>query len=98
MVEIFALYILCRNIGRILRRKGIHPTKHQLLAVFPWIAFEFLAAVLLAASGAALDASQYPVLLLAGIASIPVSFRIARLAEPPHRPATPAPAQPAPNP
>jgi hypothetical protein len=86
MVELFGLFITCRNIGRILRRKGIRPTRYQILAVVLWFGFEFLVMQALAAAGVQITPGVYLVGLVAGVASIPVSFGIARGAQPPYRP------------
>jgi hypothetical protein len=46
MLEIIALIILTKGIGRLAEKKGLKPGRWQLYTVLAWIAGEFLGAVL----------------------------------------------------
>ena len=42
VIEIFALYRMCRYLGRMLRSKGRNPLGWQFLLVMLWFLFEFI--------------------------------------------------------
>ena len=79
MVELFALWTVCRNIGRIARSRGVYARPFQARAVALWFVFEFAAialGLLVGLSGALL----YIVAVIGAFASLPISFNVVRSA------------------
>src|SRR5687768_14092852 len=80
VAEIFAIYILCRNIGRIVRPGGKSAMRYQFLAALLWFLFEILAALFAVHALQAQGAAVYLIAFIGALASIPLTFHIARSA------------------
>lgn len=79
MIELIALYIVCKNIGKIARSRRVPAGRYQLIAVALWIAFEFAGAVIGVLLGGEGIGLALPA-LLAACCSLPLSFMIVRRA------------------
>jgi hypothetical protein len=81
MVEFIALYIVCKNIGVIVRARGARAHPYQVRAVILWFVFEFACAFIAAAIG--MDGILiYIAAFVGALLSLPLSFSSARAARP----------------
>ncbi len=81
MVEIFALYVICKNIGVITRARGVMPQRYQVRAIAYWFLFEFTGAFIAVMMG--FDGIFGYLAALAGaLLSIHFSYSAARAATP----------------
>lgn len=88
MLEIIALYYLCKGMGKVLRNKGRNPLFMQIAVVICWFGSMFMSAfiygiilVILQGPNAAEEPGLilYPIMLLAALFSQAVLFGIAYL-------------------
>jgi len=82
MIEIFLMVKLVRSIGNLLRTKGRSPGGYQFLAVFLWIACEFIGSAIGVAAD--LGAGTYGLALIGAATGAGLAWTIASAAAPGH--------------
>ncbi|MEZ6102851.1 MAG: hypothetical protein R3E01_28240 [Pirellulaceae bacterium] len=87
MLEIIFIWMLCKSMGKLLRRKGRNPLFFQIMVVLAWFMGEFggaiVAAVVIAIQNGGVEGeigvAHYLSAIAAALAAVGVVFLIARL-------------------
>ncbi len=82
MVELFAIWLACKNIGKIARERRLRARPFQVRAVIFWLFFEFASGFLASAAGMR-GVLLYVAAFCGALLSLKFSFAAVRNAEPP---------------